>query len=58
MELQVTDPLVIYRAKVARGELEEDEEQLRALVEVSVVWFGRGRFGERAARESWDTRAG
>ncbi|PWN51519.1 hypothetical protein IE53DRAFT_47792 [Violaceomyces palustris] len=32
--LQVTDPLVIYRAKVARGELEEDEEQLRALVEL------------------------
>lgn len=32
--LQVTDPLLIYRAKVARGELEEDEEQLRALVEL------------------------
>ena len=32
--LQVTDPLLIYRAKVARGQLEEDEEQLRALVEL------------------------
>ncbi|GAC96430.1 potential mitochondrial ATPase [Pseudozyma hubeiensis SY62] len=32
--LQVTDPLLIYRAKVARGELEEDEEQLRALIEL------------------------
>ena len=35
--LQVTDPLLIYRAKVARGELEEDEEQLRALVELRRV---------------------
>ncbi|KAJ1038274.1 hypothetical protein NDA11_001272 [Ustilago hordei] len=32
--LQATDPLLIYRAKVARGELEEDEEQLRALVQL------------------------
>nr|CDI52426.1 related to ATPase family protein [Melanopsichium pennsylvanicum 4] len=32
--LQVTDPLLIYRAKVARGELEEDEEQLRALLQL------------------------
>ncbi len=33
--LQITDPLLIYRAKVANGELEEDEEQLRAMVAVS-----------------------
>ncbi|TKY86708.1 hypothetical protein EX895_004348 [Sporisorium graminicola] len=35
--LQVTDPLLIYRAKVARGELEEDEEQLRALIELRKI---------------------
>lgn len=34
--LQITDPLMIYQSKVARGELEGDEEQLKALVKVSV----------------------
>lgn len=37
--LQVTDPLLIYRAKVANGELEQDEEQLRALIQVSFNFF-------------------
>lgn len=30
--LQITDPLLIYRSKVASGELEEDSEQLRTMV--------------------------
>lgn len=33
-ELQITDPLAIYRAKVARGELDEDQEQVKALVKL------------------------
>jgi len=37
--LQVTDPLLIYRAKVANGELEQDEEQLRALIQVSISFL-------------------
>lgn len=32
--LQVTDPLAIYQSKVARGELEEDQEQIKALVKL------------------------
>ncbi|CAO1620258.1 unnamed protein product [Parajaminaea phylloscopi] len=32
--LQVTDPLTIYQGKVARGELEEDQEQVKALVKL------------------------
>lgn len=32
--LQITDPLLIYQAKVARGELEEDQEQVKALVKL------------------------
>lgn len=32
--LEVTDPLAIYQAKVARGEMDEDEEQVKALVKL------------------------
>ncbi|CAO1618705.1 unnamed protein product [Jaminaea pallidilutea] len=32
--LAVTDPLLVYQSKVARGELDEDEEQVRALVKL------------------------
>ncbi|CAO1615421.1 unnamed protein product [Sympodiomycopsis kandeliae] len=32
--LQITDPLAIYKAKVARGEMDEDEEQVKALVKL------------------------
>lgn len=37
MELETTDPLELYRGMVARGQIKPELEQIRALVQVSLV---------------------
>lgn len=36
-DIRTTDPLIAYRSLAARGMLQEDAEQIRAMVEVSGV---------------------
>ncbi len=40
MELETTDPLELYRGLCARGEIKAELEQIRALVQVSVISSG------------------